>query len=157
MLKYKYVSEVFSEIPEEITLAISITGCLIQCKGCHSRELWEDTGTPLTTLELDTLLDEHKGVTCLLLLGGERDIEYLTSLFQHLYYKIKTAWYSGLDLLPKKNQEILQYLNFYKEGHYDAELGGLDHKTTNQRLYQVEHQNNNYKLNDITYKLQKKQ
>lgn len=157
MLKYKYVGEVFSEIPEEITLAISITGCQIQCKGCHSRELWEDTGTPLTTLELDTLLDEHKGVTCLLLLGGERDIEYLTSLFQHLYYKIKTAWYSGLDLLPKKNQEILQYLNFYKEGHYDAELGGLDYKTTNQRLYQVEHQNNSYKLNDITYKLQKKQ
>ena len=29
MLKYLYVKEVFSEIPSEISLAVSITGCLI--------------------------------------------------------------------------------------------------------------------------------
>lgn len=156
MLKYKYVSEVFAEIPEEVTLAISITGCQIKCKGCHSRELWEDTGTPLSTLELDRLLDEHKGVSCILLLGGEHDLDYLTFLFQHLYSQIKTAWYCGLDWLPEDKKGILQYLDFCKIGHYDEELGGLACPTTNQRLYKVEHQNNNYKLNDITYKLQKK-
>lgn len=155
MLKYKYVNVVFSEIPEEITLAVSITGCTIRCSGCHSRELWEDVGTPLTTLELDRLLDEHKGVSTLLLLGGERDIDELTFLFQHACGKIKTAWYSGLDMLPRDKQGILQYLDFYKQGHYDAELGGLDSSTTNQRLYAVEHQGDENKLNDITYKLQK--
>lgn len=152
MLKYKYVSEVFAEIPEEITLAISITGCQIRCHGCHSRELWEDAGTPLSTLELDRLLDEHKGVSCILLLGGEHDIDSLTFLFQHLYSKVKTAWYCGLDWLPQDKQGILQYLDFYKIGHYDAELGGLSSPTTNQRLYSIDHQK--HQLIDITHKLQ---
>lgn len=156
MLKYLYKSVVFSEIPSEITLALSITGCQIHCKGCHSRELWEDTGTPLTTQELDRLLDENKGVTCLLLLGGERDMDYLVFLFQHIYGRVKTAWYSGLDMLSKDKQGILQYLDFYKEGHYDAELGGLDSPATNQRLYLVLHQGGENKLKDITIDFWKK-
>lgn len=157
MLKYKWVNVVFAEIPEEITLAISITGCQIHCKGCHSRELWEDTGTPLTTQELDRLLDENKGVTCLLLLGGEHDIDYLTHLFQHIYGRIKTAWYCGLDMLPKDKKNIIQYLDYLKLGHYDPELGGLASSTTNQRLYSIEHRGDrNYWVNDITKKLQRK-
>lgn len=157
MLKYLYRQVVFSEIPNEITLGISVSGCQIHCKGCHSRELWEDTGTPLTIGELDRLLDENEGVTCCLLMGGERDIDYLTFLFQHVYGRVKTAWYSGLDMLPKDKQGILQYLDFYKEGHYDAELGGLDSPATNQRLYMVLRQGERNKLEDITYKLQKKE
>lgn len=157
MLKYLYNQVVFSEVPNEITLGISISGCQIHCKGCHSRELWEDTGTPLTTEELDRLLDENKGVTCLLLLGGERDIDYLTFLFQHVYGKIKTAWYCGLDMLPKDKVGIVQYLDYLKLGHFDMELGGLSSPTTNQRLYHIEHQGGgDYRTTDITYKLQNK-
>ena len=44
MLKYLYTREVFQEVPEEMSLAIAISGCRIRCKGCHSRELWEDKG-----------------------------------------------------------------------------------------------------------------
>lgn len=153
MLKYKYVNVVFSEIPEEITLAVSISGCQIRCPECHSKELWKDIGTPLTTQELDRLLEENKGVSTLLLLGGERDIDYMTYLFQHVYSRIKTAWYSGLNILPKPG--ILQYLDYYKQGSYKPELGGLDSRATNQRLYAVEHKEEN-NLVDITYKLQKK-
>lgn len=157
MLKYLFKRVVFSEIPEEITLGISISGCQIRCPACHSRELWEDTGTPLTTQELDRLLDENKGVTCCLLMGGEHDIDCLTFLFQHVYGKIKTAWYSGLDMLPKDKQGIMQYLDYYKEGHYDHELGGLDSPTTNQRLYSIEHQGDgDYWRTDITSKFWKK-
>lgn len=157
MLKYKYASVVFSEIPSEITLAISITGCTIRCNGCHSRELWEDTGTPLTGQELDRLLDENKGVTTVLLLGGEHDIDYLAKLFFWIYSKgiaqPKTAWYCGLDFISKDKEYILQYLDYLKLGHYDPELGGLDSPTTNQRLYSIEHQGDgNYWTNDITYK-----
>lgn len=78
MLKYAYTKVVFSEIPDEITLGISLTGCTIHCPYCHSKELWEDTGTSLTIEELDRLLDKNKGITCLLLLGGEHDIDSLT-------------------------------------------------------------------------------
>lgn len=70
MLKYLYAQVIFSEIPCEITLGISITGCLIRCPSCHSRELWEDKGTYLTITEFDKLLEENKGVTTVLLLGG---------------------------------------------------------------------------------------
>ena len=152
MLKYLYYKEIFAEIPGEITLGVSISGCTIHCQGCHSRELWEDKGTPLTIEELQRLLDKHKGITCLLLLGGERDIDALTELLQYAYKRIKTAWYCGLDLIPKGKYGILQYLDFCKVGHYDQELGGLDSPSTNQRFYKIEHQGDgSYYQHDLTY------
>ena len=155
MLKYLYCKEVFREIPSEITLGVSISGCRIHCMGCHSRELWEDKGEPLDIETLCGLLNQHKGITCILLLGGERNIDALTELFMYAHKRVKTAWYSGLDRLPKKHQGTLQYLDYYKEGHYDAELGGLDSPTTNQRLYHITHPGE--KLWDITNLLQTKQ
>lgn len=157
MLKYAYTKIVFSEIPDEVTLGISLTGCTIHCQGCHSKELWEDIGTPLTIEELDRLLDENKGITCLLLLGGEHDIDSLTELFQHSFETIKTAWYCGLDKVPRDKQGILQYLDYLKIGHYDKELGGLNNPNTNQRLYLLEHQSDEYvKKIDITKQFQTK-
>lgn len=156
MLKYLYCKEVFAEVPSEITLGVSISGCQIRCPGCHSRELWEDKGILLTIEELQNLLDKHKGITTLLLLGGEHDIDTLTELFQYAYKKVKTAWYCGLDMIPKDKLGIMQYLDYLKLGHYDHELGGLDSSTTNQRFYQIEHQGDgSYYEHDITFKFQK--
>lgn len=152
MLKYIYCKEIFSEVPWELTLGISISGCQIHCKGCHSRELWEDKGTPLIIQELQSLLDKHQGITCLCLLGGEHDIDSLTELFMYAHERIKTAWYCGLDMIPKDKVGILEYLDFVKIGHYDQELGGLDSPTTNQKFYKVESRSNNdsVKVTDIT-------
>lgn len=156
MLKYAYTKVIFSEIPDEITLGISLTGCKIHCQGCHSKELWEDTGTPLTIEELDKLLSKNMGITCLLILGGEHDIDALTELFQHAFEVIKTAWYCGLDRVPKGKQGILQYLDYLKVGHYDEKLGGLNSPTTNQHLYLIEHQgDSSYYQHDITFKFNK--
>ena len=154
MLKYAYTKELFTEVPEEITLGISITGCTIHCKGCHSRELWEDKGEPLDVETLCGLLNQHEGITCLCLFGGEHDIDALTELFMYAHKRVKTAWYSGLDRLPKDKHGILQFLDFYKEGHFDYELGGLNSPTTNQKLYHITHPGE--KLWDITKLLQKK-
>ena len=136
MFRYLKVQEIFQEIPGEISLGISISGCIIHCKGCNQRDLWEDKGIILDIPELDRLLEFHKGVTCLLLLGGERDLDTLTTLFMHTHSKIKTAWYCGLDNIPKDKLGILQYLDFCKIGHYDPDLGGLNSPTTNQRLFE---------------------
>jgi len=157
MLKYLYYKEVFAEVPSEITLGVSISGCVIHCQGCHSRELWEDKGIPLTIGELQRLLDNHKGVTCLLLLGGEHDIDSLIELFQYAYKKVKTAWYCGLDLIPRDKIGILQYLDWIKLGHYDQELGGLVSPTTNQRFYKVNHQGDGWSLINETYKFNNKE
>ena len=151
MLKYLYCKEVFAEVPGEIALGISISGCLIHCNGCHSRELWEDKGTPLTVEELQRLLGAHKGITCLCILGGEHDIDSLIELFMYAHKRIKTAWYCGLDMIPEDKLGIMQYLDFIKLGHYDHELGGLDSSTTNQRFYKV----NGKELVDITNKFWK--
>ena len=152
MLKYLYCKEVFAEVPGEIALGISISGCLIHCDECHSRELWEDKGTPLTVEELQRLLDAHKGITCLCILGGEHDIDSLIELFMYAHKRIKTAWYCGLDMIPKDKLGIIQYLDYAKLGHYDHELGGLDSPTTNQKFYQIEHQGDgSYYEHDLTF------
>ena len=155
MLKYLYCKEIFKEVPGEITLGISISGCKIHCEGCHSKELWEDKGEILDVETLCGLLNKHSGITCLCLFGGEHDMDTLTELFMYAHKRIKTAWYSGLDRLPQKHQGILQFLDFYKEGHYDVKLGGLDSPATNQRLYFVSHPRE--KLFDITKLLKTKQ
>lgn len=150
MLKYLYVKEIFKEIPSEITLGISISGCQIRCVGCHSRELWEDKGIILGMTEFQWLLNQHTGITCVCLFGGEHDIDSLIELFMYAHKRVKTAWYCGLDRIPDNKKGILQYLDYLKLGHYDQELGGLDSLTTNQKLYLV----NDEKLEDITFKLQ---
>lgn len=156
MLKYLYCNEIFAEVPGEITLGISISGCIIHCRGCHSMELWEDKGTPLTIEELQKLLEKHKGITCLCILGGEHNIDALTELFQYAYQRVKTAWYCGLDMVPKDKLGIMQYLDFLKIGHYDYELGGLTSPITNQRFYNIEHQGDgSYYQHDVTWKFNK--
>lgn len=155
MLKYLYVREVFSEIPSEISLGISISGCTIRCEGCHSRELWEDKGTPLTLQQIKALLQQHQGITCLCIFGGEHDIDSLTELFMYAHKRVKTAWYCGLDMVPKDKVGILQYLDFLKLGHYDGKLGGLDSPTTNQKFYKIERQGDgSFWQTDITFRFQ---
>lgn len=105
---------------------------------------------------MQDLLNKHKGITCILLLGGEANIDALIELFQYAYKRVKTAWYCGLDMIPKGKYGILQYLDFCKVGHYDAELGGLDSPSTNQRFYKIEHQGDgSYYQHDWTYKFNK--
>lgn len=136
MLKYLKADIVFTEIPMEMSYAVQFSGCTLRCSGCHSRELWEDKGTYFTKETIDAIFKENTGITCLLLMGGEHDIDTLIRLFMYAHQRIKTAWYCGLDMIPKDKKAILDYLDFLKLGHYDHELGGLDSPTTNQRLYQ---------------------
>ena len=162
MLKYSNYDVVCQEIPNELSLAFSISGCKIHCAGCHSRHLWEDIGEALTIEAIEEILKLEEGVTCLLLLGGEHEFNTLIRIFMHFHKKIKTAWYCGLDMIPKDKLGILDYLDFCKLGHYDMELGGLDSPTTNQRLYQYNHLFSSVipelgaGWRDITYKMQKK-
>ena len=38
---YSYPQEVLQEVPGEISLALSISGCPLRCKGCHSTETYK--------------------------------------------------------------------------------------------------------------------
>ena len=142
---------VFEEIPDEITLAINITNCPCHCKGCHSTFLWEDTGTQLTKSELDELIKKNDGITCVCFMGGDSEPKTVNLLAEYIQNakNLKVGWYSGMDELSDDIK--VENFDYIKIGHYDYELGGLNTKTTNQRLYKV----NEGELEDITYKFWK--
>ena len=152
MLKYVDTLVSFSEVPDEITLCINITGCKIGCKNCHSPYLAEDIGNILNLQALTSLIDSNSGITCVCIMGGDANPSKVDDIAQDIkeyYSKLKVAWYSGKQELSKDIN--LEFFDFIKLGPYIEELGPLNSKTTNQRFYKIE----NNKLIDITYKFQK--
>jgi anaerobic ribonucleoside-triphosphate reductase activating protein len=147
---------VFEEIPNEITLAINLTNCPCHCKGCHSKFLWEDTGTELTIEELDRLINKNDGITTVCFMGGDASPEAVSLLaeYTHEIRKLKVGWYSGMDELSDKIN--LDWFDYVKIGHYDEDLGPLNKETTNQKLFRVSKFENDYQLMDITYLFWKK-
>ena len=146
MLKYLNTQVTFSEVPDEITLCINITGCKIGCKNCHSSYLAKNIGNELNSYSIKELINNNKGITCICFMGGDSNPLEVDALAQwvKINYPIKTAWYSG-------RQELSKYINldnfsFIKLGPYIEDLGPLNSKTTNQRFYKIEEG----KLIDIT-------
>ena len=139
-MKYLYCKEVFSEVPGEITLALSISNCQIKCKGCNQKELWEDIGSILDSSVLKTLLRRHRGITCVLFMGsGNKEYQVLISLAMEAHKNgLKVAVYLGEDNIPEELDK--SYFDYIKIGHWDTSKGGLDSPTTNQKMYFLEHQ-----------------
>ena len=137
MLTYKDTAIVFKEIPDEVTLAINIAGCPVHCPDCHSPHLWTNDGMALGLYELDKLVKDNPGITCVSLMGGDNDVHAVQVLLHFLKsnYDLKTSWWSGRTNIP--DCEFLSVLDYLKLGPYVKELGGLDSPTTNQRLYRV--------------------
>ena len=163
MLKYVDTKIVFQEIPDEVTLAINISGCPCNCRGCHSSYLAEDIGEPLDLQHLTNLIDSNKGITCVGLMGGDANPSEVDDIAQDIkeyYPELKVGWYSGRQELSKEID--LQNFDFVKLGPYIEELGPLTSKTTNQRMYKVvynhyEDGTAGYELNDITHKFHGKE
>lgn len=160
----KYVAEdtsvVFSEIPNEVTLAINISNCLNRCKGCHTPYLQTDIGEELTFSVIDRLVKENDGITCICLMGEGNDKEAFFKIAEHIainHKDLKLAVYSGRDDVESWYGEVFDYI---KTGGYDETLGGLNKKGTNQRLYYNDPFWSGVSKfgkcwRDITYKMQK--
>ena len=144
MLKYNNYAITFSEIPDEICLYITLTGCPIHCPECNSKWLWEDTGRELTFPKLERLIKENEGITCVVFGGGDNDQEALENLCaDFLNYsayadKIKLAVYSGSKNI---NLNLCACLDYYKIGPFDSKFGPLNNLMTNQRLYKIDRRN----------------
>lgn len=140
MLKYADYDVVFQELPNEVTLAINISNCPNQCVGCHSAYLMDDVGNPLTEQALEALLQTYgKTITCVCFMGGDSEPHAVAQLAHWVKtqsaFKLKIGWYSGKQALPEAFES--QWFDYVKLGPYVPELGGLNHKTTNQRLYKI--------------------
>ena len=147
MLKYVDAKVVFAEVPDEVTLAINISNCPCQCKGCHSSYLAQDIGEPLDLQHLTDLIDSNKGISCVCIMGGDANPSEVDDIAQDIkeyYPELKVGWYSGRQELSKEIE--LSNFDYIKLGPYIEEFGPLNNRTTNQRFYKV----NGKELVDIT-------
>ncbi len=156
MLKYENAGIVFQEIPDEVTLSINISNCPCHCPGCHSKYLWENIGKPLDKDAVDRFMDNYRSsITCVCFMGGDADpqsVDRLAAYVRETYPEIHTGWYSGRTVISAKiGRENFDYI---KIGPYLKHLGGLNKRTTNQRLYKIERQN--LSMIDITFEFWKK-
>ena len=157
MLKYADTLVTFSEIPDEITLAINISNCPCNCKGCHSQYLAGDIGEVLNWESLEKLVKDNTGISCISFMGGDNDphlVDVLAEMIKYKYPNIKTAWYSGKQELAK---EIHLYnFDYIKLGPYMEDKGPLTSTTTNQKFYRVVSMSSGkYKKINITNKFWK--
>lgn len=151
MLRYTSFDIVFQEIPNEVTLALNISGCPNKCKGCHSPHLQSNSGNELTEEVITNLLQRYgSAITCVCFMGGDNKPERVLHFAQCVrHYNKKAAWYSGKSTIYNNAPQFFDYI---KTGDYREELGNLQSVTTNQRLYKTE----NETLIDITKSMQKK-
>ena len=114
MLKYAGYDIVFQEIPDEVTLALNLSGCPNGCPGCHSPHLQRDEGEALTPGALERLLERYgREITCVCFMGeGQNPAQLREALQIARCHGLKTCLYSGCesvepfrDLLP-----LLDYL-----------------------------------------------
>ena len=148
MIKYYNTEVVFEEIPDEVTLAVNITNCQFRCPGCHSSYLREDIGHELNFKAIDELIEKNDGITCFCFMGEGNDPKALMNDILYIkekYPHIKIGLYSG-DNIPTHligdahtngNVDFMNSVTYYKIGPYIKEMGPLNKKTTNQKMFKI--------------------
>lgn len=151
MLKYTDAKVVFQEIPDEITLAINISNCPCQCKGCHSSYLAQDIGEEIYPNTIIDFYKKYDGVSCICFMGGDSDPKWINILAEFVKMDIpkwKVAWYSGKqELSPSIDLKNFDYI---KLGPYVEEKGPLNSRTTNQVMLQIDNSYGKPITKDIT-------
>lgn len=135
-MRYTSARIVFQEVPDEISLALLISGCPIGCPGCHSAASWSaQRGEPLDAEKFEKLLERHRRyLTCVLFLGGEWHAEELTRLLDIARrHSLKTCLYTGLEE-EEVPAALTARLDYLKVGPYRSDRGGLSSSTTNQKF-----------------------
>jgi len=137
-MHYSYPQQTFQEVPGEITLALSISGCPLRCKNCHSAETYPiDFGSKLTKDELDRLLKKFRHTSCVLFYGGEWNMEELITFINYIKEKgLKVCLYTGRKLNYFED-EFIKSLDYIKVGPYKERKGNLSSPTTNQRFFKI--------------------
>ncbi len=146
---YHSFQVVLQEVPGEISLCFSISGCPLRCDGCHSPFLWRKNNGNLLTLDtFKDYLDRYaKLATCVLFMGGEWHKEELIVLLKLSKSKnYKTCLYTGEIEVSKA---ILNELTWIKTGKWEQLKGGLNSPTTNQKFIELK---TNKELNHLFIK-----
>lgn len=134
---YSDIQIALQEVPGEVSICFSITGCNFRCKGCHTPILWkEGSGKLLTDDVYKDVLSKYTGMaSCVLFMGGERHKDELLNNLKYAKTQgYNTCLYSGEEEIEN---ELLSELTWAKTGSWKQELGGLGSQTTNQKFTEV--------------------
>lgn len=136
MVKYCGVYITCQEVPNEIALTFTISNCPHRCKGCHSPWLQKDIGDELTIDGLFRLIKKYyDGITCVCFMGEGTDVEMLRIMIKCVHeLGLKTCVYTGS---LHYDVDSLGLPDYFKEGPYIKQFGGLDSPDTNQRMWKL--------------------
>lgn len=130
---------VLKDVPGEISLCFTISGCPLNCQDCHSPFLKEKrAGKRFRQRVYRGILYRYFGfATCVVFKGGEwHKKELIANLKYAREQGYKTCLYTGLE---EVDQTILDQLTWIKTGKWIKSLGGLENPNTNQVFMEVEH------------------
>ncbi len=136
MLRYLGGAIVMQEVPDEVSLAVTIAGCIHRCPDCHSKYSWADEGRPLLE-HLPIMLKTYSPyITCFCMMGGDQDQRELIKVCKMVHEKKKkTCLYTGYDRMDQIIPALREELDYLKIGRFDKQKGPLSSETTNQRMY----------------------
>ena len=142
LLKYVDYYITFQEVPNEVSLVLTVSGCPLRCPGCHSPWLWNNDGKPLLD-DLHGLIERYyPEITCVCIMGtgssqivGGDDFQKIARIVRE-YKELKLCVYTGFDDFP---DQYVIFPDYLKLGGYIADRGGLASPTTNQRMLKLVH------------------
>lgn len=132
-----------NEIPNKIAIYLEFGNCRQKCKGCHSPHLFHRPAHYTTLDEILTYVTDQKekGANAVVLMGGTHNKNVTFNMMKHLIKQLSqilpVGLYSGLPVRATIHQQYKQMieLTYLKVGDYQAQNGGLDKPSTNQRFY----------------------
>ena len=104
-MKYSDIQILLQEVPGEISICFTITGCQLHCEGCHSSHLWNiSNGENLTDNHYNSILTKYKDyASCVLFMGGEWHTGELIEKLQYAKNMgYETCLYTGENELIKR-------------------------------------------------------
>ena len=144
-----------AEMPNYISFYIQLANCNIKCEGCHSKYLWKKIArTDIECIIESVKKAKEQGADMCIIFGDinnditENDFVFL---LKEIHKYLPICVYSGAPnslraLGSMTNTDLIDYI---KLGSYIDRCGGLNKRTTNQRMYKVD----SGELVDITGKL----
>lgn len=150
MMRYSDIQVVLQEVPGEVSICFTITGCALNCEGCHSPYLWKKgSGELLSKEKYHQVLKQYQGfASCVLFMGGEwHQNELVDNLKSAQEMGYSTCLYTGLDNV---DTQISSNLTWLKTGAWKSNLGGLESESTNQKFIELKSKktlNNLFKKN----------
>lgn len=138
-MKISSIETSFLDYPNHTSMLVFMTGCKLNCKGCHNPQLQDpNAGVEVNIKTLRQELLKRPLCSAVLFTGGDPlfQLDALIGACRGFYGIAKIGVYTGqpIDVVP---QELLNYINFLKTEPYIEKLGGLSSSTTNQKCWDV--------------------